>query len=79
MRPFLRLKVAVTEVEESGRVAAAAPLAGEDPVDGHAGGTDRSPDLSRLFPDLRIEIALGGAIVERDRCGVSGPRREGVA
>ena len=68
-----------TEVEESGRIAAAAPLAGEDPVDGHAGGADRRPDLSRLFPALRIEIALGGAIVERERCGVSGSRREGVA
>ena len=39
-----------TEVEESGRIAAAAPLAGEDAVDGHSGGTDRRPDLSRLFP-----------------------------
>ena len=68
-----------TEVEESGRIAAAASLAGEDAVDGHAGGTDRRPDLSRLFPALRIEIALGGAIVECERCGVSGPRREGVA
>ena len=69
----------LTEVEESGRVAAAAPSAGEDPVDGHAGGADRRPDLSCLFPALRIEIALGGAIVEPERCGVSGPRREGAA
>ena len=68
-----------TEVEESSRVAAAAPLAGEDPVDGHAGGTDRRPDLSRLFPALRIEIALGGAVVERELCGIVGPRRECVA
>ena len=68
-----------TEVEESGRVAAAALLAGEDAVDGHAGGTDRRPDLSRLFPAPGVEIALGGAIVERERCWVSGPRREGVA
>ena len=68
-----------TEVEESSRVAAAAPLAGDDPVDGHAGGTDRRPDLSRLFPALCIEIALGSAIAEPERCGVSGPRREGVA
>ena len=68
-----------TEVEESGRVAAAAPSAGEDPVDGHAGGADRRPDLSRLFPAPRIEIALSVAIVERERCGVSGPRRKGVA
>ena len=68
-----------TEVEESGRVAAAAPLAGEDAVDGHAGSTDRRPDLSRLFPAPGVEIGLGGAIVELERCGVSGPRREGVA
>ena len=68
-----------TEVEESGRIAAAAPLAGEDPVDGRAGGTDRRPDRSRLSPASRIEIALGGAIVEPERCGVSGSRREGVA
>ena len=68
-----------TEVEESGRVAAAAPLAGDDPVDGRAGGADRRPDLSRLFSAPGVEIALGGAIVERERCGVSGPRREGVA
>ena len=68
-----------TEVEESGRVAAAAPLAGDHPVDGRAGGADRRPDLSRLSPALRIEIALGGAIVEPERCGVSGSRREGVA
>ena len=61
------------------RVAAAAPLAGDDPVDGHAGGTDRRPDLSRLCSALRVEIALGGAIVERERRGVSGPRRKGVA
>ena len=67
------------KVEESGRVAAAAPLAGEDPVDGRAGGTDRRPDRSRLSPASRIEIALGGAIVEPERCGVSGSRREGVA
>ena len=68
-----------TEVEESGRVAAAAPLAGDDPVNGRAGGADRRPDLSRLFPALRIEIALGGAIVEREICGVSGPWGDGVA
>ena len=67
------------EVEVSGRVVAAAPLAGEDAVDGHAGGTDRRPDLSCLFPALCIEIALGGAIVEREGCGVTGPRREGMA
>ena len=54
-----------TEVEELGRVAAAAPLAGEDAVDGRAGGADRRPDLSHLFPAPRVEIALGGAIVER--------------
>ena len=36
-------------------------------------------NLSRLFPPAGVEIALGGAIVERERCGVSGPRREGVA
>ena len=54
-------------------------MAGEDPVDGHAGGTDRRPDLSRLFPALRIEIALGGAVVERELCGIVGPRRECVA
>ena len=68
-----------TEVEESSRVAAAAPLAGDDPVDGHAGGTDRRSDFSRLCPASGVEIALGGAIVEPERCGVSGPRREGVA
>ena len=68
-----------TEVEEAGRVAAAAPLAGGNAVDGRAGGVDRRPDLSRLFPAMRIEIALGGAIVERERCGIAGPRREGVA
>ena len=45
-----------TEVEDSSRVAAAAPLAGDDPVDGRAGGADRSPDLSRLFPAPRVEI-----------------------
>ena len=67
------------EVEQLGRVAAAAPLAGEDPVDGRAGGADRRPDLSRLFPAPRVEIALGGAIVELERCGISGPRGEGVA
>ena len=68
-----------TEDEESGRVAAAAPLAGDDPVDGCGGGADRSPDLSRLFSAPRIEIALSVAIVELEGCGVSGPRREGVA
>ena len=68
-----------TEVEESGRVAAAAPLAGDDLVDGRAGGADGRPDLSSLFPAPGVEIALSGAIVELERCGVSGPRREGVA
>ena len=58
-----------TEVEESGRVAAAAPLAGDNAVDGRAGGVDRRPDLSRLFPTPGVEIALGGAIVELERCG----------
>ena len=42
-----------TEVEESGRVAAAAPLAGDDPVDGRAGGAPifracSRPSASRL-------------------------------
>ena len=68
-----------TEVEESGRVAAAAPLAGDDPVDGRAGGADRRPDLSRLFPAPGVEIALDGAIVEREIYGVSGPWGDDVA
>ena len=49
-----------------------------DELDGVDDFLDRR-DLSRLSPALRIEIALGGAIVEREICGVSGPRREGVA
>ena len=40
----------------------------------------RNPCLTpHLFPAPRIEIALGGAIVEFERCGIAGPRREGVA
>ena len=38
-----------------------------------------APIFPRLFPAPGVEIALGGAIVELERCGVSGPRREGVA
>ena len=68
-----------TQAQEPGRVAAAAPLTCEDSVDGHANSADRRSDLSRLFSAAGVEIALGGAIVERERCGVSGPRREGVA
>ena len=62
-----------------GRVAAAAPLAGEDSVDGHAGGANRRPDLSRLFPAARAEIALRGAVVQREPCGITGSRRVGMA
>ena len=41
--------------------------------------TSKSPLCTVRYPALRVEIALGGAIVERERRGVSGPRREGVA
>ena len=67
------------QVEEPGRVAAAAPPACEYPVDGQAGGADCRPDFSRLRPAPCVEIALGGAVVERERCGISGSGRVGVA
>ena len=68
-----------TQVEEAGRVVAAAPLAGEDPVDDHAGGSNRRPELSCLFPAAHIEIALGGAVVKRELRRITGPRGVGVA
>ena len=50
-----------------------------NPIDGHAGSASRRPDLSRLRPASRIEIALGGAVVEGERCGISEARRQGMA
>ena len=51
-------------VEEPGGVAAAAPLAGEDPVNGHPGGADCRPDLPSLFP---AAYAAGGDASARQR------------
>ena len=67
------------EVKEPGRVAATAPLAGEDPIDDRAGGANCRADLSSLFPAPHAEIALGGAVVERERFGISGTGCVGVA
>ena len=67
------------DVKEPRRVAAAAPLAGEDPVDGHAGGENRRPDLPCLIPAVHAEIALGGAVVQRETGGITGSGSVGVA
>ena len=67
------------QLEEPGRVAAAAPLTGENPIDAHTGSAGRSSDRPRLRPSPRIEIALGGAVVEGKGYGISGARRQGVA
>ena len=66
-------------VEEPGGIAAAAPLAGEDPVNGHPGGADCRPDLLSLFPAAYAKIALGGAVVQHEPCGIAGSGSVGVA